>query len=236
MGTGADEAALLTRAQQGDREAFWELAEPNVDPIYGLARRLVRNDEDAEDVVADAWLQAMKAIGEFRGHSRFTAWLHRIAVSQTLMKLRKHTNDLFPPDSAVGPEVRYPPSPLDWSQSALDDVQRREAVRTLESAIKQLPIDLQTVMVLRDVNGLSNEEAAQALDLPVGEVKWRLHRARNLVRHRLTSYFGTQHLRTRQGEAESNNEQEATGPLCTAVSPPPDFIDQELTEELQARL
>ena len=110
MGTGADEAALLTRAQQGDREAFWELAEPSVDPIYGLARRLVRSDEDAEDVVADAWLQAMKAIGEFRGHSRFTTWLHQIAVSQALMKLRKHTNDLFPPDSAVGPEVRYPPA------------------------------------------------------------------------------------------------------------------------------
>ena len=67
-------------------------------------------------------------------------------------------------------------------------------------------------MVLRDVNGLSNAEAAQALDLPVEEVKWRLHRARNLVRDRLTSYFGRQHFQTRQGEEESSDEQEATGP------------------------
>ena len=219
MGTGADEAALLTRAQQGDREAFWELAAPSVDAIYGLTRRLVRSDEDAEDVVVDAWLQAMQAIGEFRGHSRFTTWLHRIAVSQILMKLRKHKNDLFPLDSAEGPEVGYPPRSLDWSPSALDEVQRREAVGPLESAIKTLPIDLQTVVVLRDVNGLSNAEAAQALDLPVGEVKWRLHQARNLVRDRLTSYFERQHLRTRQGEEESSDEQEATGSLCIAVSP-----------------
>ena len=189
-----EEAAILARAQQGDREAFWELAAPSVDSIYRLAHRLVRSDEDAEDVVQEAYLQALKAIGEFRGHSRFTTWVHRIAVNQALMKLRKRRNDVFPLDAVDGGEIGYPLSLMDWSESALDEVVRQEAVGTLESAIEELPIDLKTVVVLRDVNGLSNEEAAQALDLPIGAVKWRLHRARSLLRDRLTGYF-----RERQG-------------------------------------
>jgi RNA polymerase sigma-70 factor (ECF subfamily) len=179
-----EEAAILAKAQQGDREAFWDLAAPSVDAIYRLAHRLVRSDEDAEDVVQEAYLQALKAIGEFRGHSRFTTWIHRIAVNQALMKLRKRRNDVFPLDSVDSGEIGYPLSLMDWSESALDEVVRQEA----------LPIDLKTVVVLRDVNGLSNEEAAQALDLPLGAVKWRLHRARSLLRDRLTGYF-----RERQG-------------------------------------
>ena len=184
-----EEAAILAKAQQGDREAFWELAAPSVDAIYRLAHRLVRSDEDAEDVVQEAYLQALKAIGEFRGHSRFTTWIHRIAVNQALMKLRKRRNDVFPLDSVDSGDIGYPLSLMDWSESALDEVVRQEAVGTLESAIEELPIDLKTVVVLRDVNGLSNEEAAQALDLPIGAVKWRLHRARSLLRDRLTGYF-----------------------------------------------
>ena len=189
-----EEAAILAKAQQGDREAFWDLAAPSVDAIYRLAHRLVRSDEDAEDVVQEAYLQALKAIGEFRGHSRFTTWIHRIAVNQALMKLRKRRNDVFPLDSVDSGDIGYPLSLMDWSESALDEVVRQEAVGTLESAIEELPIDLKTVVVLRDVNGLSNEEAAQALDLPLGAVKWRLHRARSLLRDRLTGYF-----RERQG-------------------------------------
>ena len=184
-----EEAAILAKAQQGDREAFWELAAPSVDAIYRLAHRLVRSDEDAEDVVQEAYLQSLKAIGEFRGHSRFTTWIHRIAVNQALMKLRKRRNDVFPLDSVDSGDIGYPLSLMDWSESALDEVVRQEAVGTLESAIEELPIDLKTVVVLRDVNGLSNEEAAQALDLPIGAVKWRLHRARSLLRDRLTGYF-----------------------------------------------
>jgi RNA polymerase sigma-70 factor (ECF subfamily) len=189
-----EEAVVLARAQQGDREAFWELAAPSVDAIYRLAHRLVRSDEDAEDVVQEAYLQALKAIGEFRGHSRFTTWIHRIAVNQALMKLRKRRKDVFPLDAVDSGEIGYPLSLMDWSESALDEVVRQEVVGTLESAIEELPIDLKTVVVLRDVNGLSNEEAAQALDLPIGAVKWRLHRARSLLRDRLTGYF-----RERQG-------------------------------------
>jgi RNA polymerase sigma-70 factor, ECF subfamily len=189
-----EEAALLERAQQGDREAFWELAAPSVDAIYRLAHRLVRSDEDAEDVVQETYLQALKAIAEFRGQSRFTTWIHRIAVNQALMKLRKRRKDVFPLESVESGEMGYPLSLVDWSESALGEVVRKEASGILESAIEDLPVDLKTVVVLRDINGLSNEEAAQALELPIGAVKWRLHRARTLLRDRLAGYF-----RERQG-------------------------------------
>jgi RNA polymerase sigma-70 factor (ECF subfamily) len=186
-----EEAALLERAQQGDREAFWELAAPSMDAIYRLALRLVRSEEDAEDVVQEAYLQALKAIGEFRGHSRFTTWVHRIAVNQGLMKLRKRRNDVFSLDAMEDDEpLRYPLRLVDWSESALSDIVRSEASGVLEAAIEALPIDLRTVLVLRDVNGLSNDEAAQALELPLGAVKWRLHRARTILRDQLSSYFG----------------------------------------------
>jgi RNA polymerase sigma-70 factor, ECF subfamily len=186
-----EEAALLERAQQGDRDAFWELAAPSMDAIYRLALRLVRSEEDAEDVVQEAYLQALKAIAEFRGHSRFTTWVHRIAVNQALMKLRKRRSDVFPIDAMEGGESsKYPLQLVDWSESALNDMVRREAAGIVEESIEALPIDLRTVLVLRDVNGLSNEEAAQALDLPLGAVKWRLHRARTILRDRLSSYFG----------------------------------------------
>lgn len=190
MRTMEEEAVLLERARQGDREAFWELAAPSMDAIYRLALRLVRSEEDAEDVVQEAYLQALKAIGEFRGNSRFTTWVHRIAVNQGLMKLRKRRGDVFSLEAMEeGEPLKYPLQLTDWSESAVNDIVRREASGVLEEAIQALPIDLRTVLVLRDVNGLSNEEAAQALELPLGAVKWRLHRARTILRDRLSGYF-----------------------------------------------
>jgi RNA polymerase sigma-70 factor, ECF subfamily len=184
-----EEVTLLQKAQAGDRDAFWELAAPSVDAIYRLAQRLVKRDEDAEDVVQEAFLKALAAIKEFRGQSRFTTWLHRIAVNQALMKLRKRRHEVFPLDAVESGEIGSPLDLVDWSESALDDLVKKEAVSVLDDSLEKLPIDLKTVVVLRDVNGLSNEETAQVLELPIGAVKWRLHRARTLLRDRLSTYF-----------------------------------------------
>ncbi len=189
MRDAQEEAELLKRAQAGDREAFWELGAPSVDAIYRLALRLVKSEEDAEDVVQEAFLKALSAIKEFRGQSRFTTWLHRIAVNQALMKLRKRRSEVFPMEAVEAGEIGTPMDLADWADSALDDLVKREAVGVLETSLESLPIDLRTVVILRDINGLSNEEAAQALELPIGAVKWRLHRARTLLRDRLSAYF-----------------------------------------------
>ena len=184
------ELALLERAKQGDREAFWELAAPSVDPVYRLAMRLMKNEEDAEDVLQEAFLKALDAIQNFEGKSRFNTWLHRIAVNQGLMKLRKRRADVFSMDAPRGPENDGPAyEPIDFSVSALDELVHDEAADVLDDALASLPIDLRTVVVLRDINNLSNQETAEALELPIGAVKWRLHRGRTMLRDRLAGHF-----------------------------------------------
>jgi RNA polymerase sigma-70 factor (ECF subfamily) len=185
------EAILLERAQRGDREAFWELAAPSLDPIYGLARRLTKSEEDAEDIVQESFLKALDKIGEFQGKSRFNTWLHRIAVNQGLMKLRKRRADVFSLDAPLRSENGDGPTldPVDFSESALEELQSMEAAAVLDAALEDLPIDQRTIVVMRDINRLSNDEVAQALELPIGAVKWRLHRARTVLRDRLGEYF-----------------------------------------------
>jgi RNA polymerase sigma-70 factor (ECF subfamily) len=185
-----EERGLLARAKAGDREAFWDLAAPSVDQIYRLAHRLMRSEEDAEDVLQETFLKALDRLEDFQGMSRFNTWLHRIAVNQALMKLRKRRSDVFSVDAprSDGGEERTIDL-VDFSDSALEEVVENEARTVLEQALAELPIDLRTVLVMRDINHLSNAETAQALELPIGAVKWRLHRGRTLLRDRLSSYF-----------------------------------------------
>jgi len=196
------ELDLLEKAKQGDREAFWELAAPSVDKIYRLALKLVKSQEDAEDVLQESFLKAIDAIRGFQGKSRFNTWLHRIAVNQALMKLRRRRSDIFSLDAPRGDEMDGSSQDLvDFSSSALDDLQQDEANALLEKALDELPIDLRTVVVLRDLSRLSNDEAAQALEIPLGAVKWRLHRGRTLLRDKLGSYF---HERVSSSSARMN--------------------------------
>jgi len=185
-----EERDLLARAKAGDREAFWDLAAPSVDQIYRLAHRLMKSEEDAEDVLQETFLKALDRLEDFKGMSRFNTWLHRIAVNQALMKLRKRRSDVFSvdaPRSDNGEEKTL--DLVDFSDSALEEVVEREGRTVLEQALAELPIDLRTVLVMRDINHLSNAETAQALELPIGAVKWRLHRGRTLLRDRLSGYF-----------------------------------------------
>lgn len=186
-----DEFELLERAKSGDREAFWELAAPSVDPIYRLALRLMKNEEDAEDVLQEAFVKALDAIQNFEGKSRFNTWLHRIAVNQGLMKLRKRRADVFSLDAPKGDgdDGGRSQELVDFSESALEEMVRGEASEVLEDALNGLPIDLRTVVVMRDINNLSNQETAEALELPIGAVKWRLHRGRTVLRDRLAGHF-----------------------------------------------
>ncbi|MCC7143337.1 MAG: sigma-70 family RNA polymerase sigma factor [Candidatus Eisenbacteria bacterium] len=197
----AEEAALLARARNGDREAFWQLAAPSMDAIFALASRMVKRREDAEDVVQETFLHALGALAEFRAQSRFHTWLHRIAVNQALMKLRKRRSDVFSVDAPrIEAEESAPVELVDWSESVLDALLRREANQALDAALAELPIDQRTVVALRDLNGLSNEEAAAALEIPIGAVKWRLEQARATLRNRVRDYFREQRARSERGK------------------------------------
>lgn len=185
------ERALLARIQAGDKAACAECIEQHSAAVYRLALRLMRNEAEAEDVVQETFVSAFKAIDTFEGHSRLATWLYRIAHNVALMRLRRVQPVLVAVDEPVrdadGHEA--PRELFDWCCLPEQDFETAEARAELEGAIAALPESLRSVFVLRELEGLSTEEAAEALGLSVDNVKTRLHRARLWLREHLSEYF-----------------------------------------------
>ncbi len=161
--------------------------------IYNLARRMLGNDADAEDVTQDVLLQVVRKLDTFRGESAFPTWLHKVTVNAALAHRRKRAvreehrvrdplDEFLEDGTHEGPVRRWSVGPL---QEALD----RETQRLIEKAIAGLPEIYRDVYVLADVEGLSNQEIAELLGLSVAAVKSRLHRARLLMRNALAPHF-----------------------------------------------
>ena len=153
--------------------------------MLAVARRLLRHEEDARDAVQDAFISAFKALGAFEGGSRLSTWLHRIIVNASLMKIRasgrrpeKPIEDLLPKFLEDG-HAREPDAP--W-EPILEVLQREELKESVRNAIDELPDSYRTVLVLRDLEGLSTEETANALELTPNAAKIRLHRARQALK------------------------------------------------------
>lgn len=185
------ERALLARIQAGDKTACAECIEQHSAAVYRLALRLMRNEAEAEDVVQETFVSAFKAIDSFEGHSRLATWLYRIANNVALMRLRRVQPVLVAVDEPVREaDGRETPRELfDWCCLPEQDFETAEARAELEGAIAALPESLRSVFVLRELEGLSTEEAAEALGISVDNVKTRLHRARLRLRERLSEYF-----------------------------------------------
>lgn len=185
------ERALLARIQAGDKAACAECIEQHSPAVYRLALRLMRNEAEAEDVVQETFVSAFKSIDSFEGHSRLSTWLYRIAHNVALMRLRRVQPVLVsvdePIEGAGGNET--PRELFDWCCLPERDFDTAEARSELERAIAELPESLRAVFVLRELEGLSTEEAAEALGLSADNVKTRLHRARLRLRERLSGYF-----------------------------------------------
>jgi RNA polymerase sigma-70 factor (ECF subfamily) len=161
--------------------------------VYNLARRMLGNDADAEDVTQDVLLQVVRKLDTFRGESAFPTWLHRVTVNAALANRRKSANrqETQSPELmdefASGGRASGPLRP--WSiqpdQAAID----KETQTLIERSIENLPEPFRDVYVLADVEGLPNAEIAEMLDLSVPAVKSRLHRARLAMRDRLAPHF-----------------------------------------------
>src|SRR5690348_1884255 len=187
----SDELALVEAAKAGDVGAFEELVRRYDRNVFRIAQHITQNREDAEDVVQDAFLKSYENLEQFQGQSKFYTWLVRIAVNEALMRLRRRRpermvsldEDVKTEDDSVPREVAdWAPNPEQlYNQSELKDI--------LTRTIQGLPPSFRTVFVLRDVEGLSTEEAAEALDLSIPAVKSRLLRARLQLRERLSRYF-----------------------------------------------
>ena len=189
--SSVDESALVAKAQAGDTAAFGDLVSRYQNKIYRLAKHITQNDEDAEDVLQEAFLKAYEHIGGFQGNSKFYTWIVRIAVNEALMKLRKRKTDRTVPldepvdtgEEMVNREIAV------WEDNPEQRYSQEEMQQILNEAVQDLKPDFRTVFVLRDIEELSTEETAESLGISVPAVKSRLLRARLALREKLTRKF-----------------------------------------------
>lgn len=186
-----DESALVARAKDGDAEAFSELVSHYDRRVFRMAKQITQNDDDAEDVLQESFLKAYTHLDNFKGDSKFYTWLVRIAVNEALMKLRKRRSDRTVPldepiDTGEDEMVR---EIAVWEENPEDTYSREELATILDQAVQSLRPAYRTVFILRDIEELSIEETAQALDLSISAVKSRLLRARLQLREKLTRQF-----------------------------------------------
>src|SRR6266536_618845 len=203
----SEELALVRAAKRGDDKAFEELVRRYDRNVCLIAQHITQNREDAEDVVQDAFLKAYGNLTQFQEQSKFYTWLVRIAVNEALMKLRRRRpermvsldEDVKTEDDSLPREV------ADWSPNPEQMYKQAELREILTRTIQGLPAGFRTVFVLRDVEGLSTEETAQALELSIPAVKSRLLRARLQLRERLSRYF---QKREKSNDRENGNDKD----------------------------
>ena len=187
----SEEMALVHAAKAGDVSAFESLVKKYDRNVFRIANHITHNREDAEDVVQDAFLKAYENLEQFQGQSKFYTWLVRIAVNEALMKLRKRRPErtVSLDEDVKTEEDSLPREVADWSPNPEQQYSQAELRDILTRTIQGLPQGFRTVFVLRDVEGLSTEETAEALDLSIPAVKSRLLRARLQLRDRLSRFF-----------------------------------------------
>ena len=178
-----DSAEFVSRLRAGDRRAFEELVRTQQHRVYGLALRMLGNPAEAQDVAQEAFVRAHRGLAEFRGDARLSTWLYAIASRLCLNRLAGSERRLV----RLGDETlsRLPDTHPGPDQA----LERSELEEALHRAIGELPEERRIVVVLRDVEGLAYEEIAEALELPVGTVRSRLHRARLDLKEKLERFF-----------------------------------------------
>ncbi len=182
----------LAALRAGERAEFARLVDAYSRPIYRLGLRMLGNSQDAEDVLQNTFLNALTHIADFEGRSSLATWLYRIAANEALMLIRRRKPEVNledTPDVDSGASL-LPTQFVDWSGLPEDELLSEEGKQALDGAIEELPEMLRMVFILRDVEGLSIKETAEALDLTETNVKTRLLRARLLLRERLSTYYG----------------------------------------------
>lgn len=182
---------LVEQFKNGSIEAFEEIVTRYQSKAYNLAMKFTRNQEDAEEVLQDVFSTLFRKIEGFRGQSAFSSWVYRIIVNASFMKLRKRKQNRCISIEDLSPMVKQ--SCMEREDSIDDRTDlltlNRELRTVLQSAIDRLPHQYRAVFVLRDVDGLSNQEVSEILGLSIPAVKSRLHRSRLMLRKKLQRYY-----------------------------------------------
>jgi RNA polymerase sigma-70 factor, ECF subfamily len=179
----SSEEHLVARAQAGDSVAFDALAERYSTRLRRVLYRITRDCDAAYDAVQEALLRAWQNIGRFEGRSRFFTWLTRIGINEAYRGMRKASFEVLEIDDGVGRQVPG------WGNLPDEVFESREFLAAIDRALGELPPDYRAAVVLRDVEGLSTREAAEALKIGERALKSRLHRGRMALRAELDSYF-----------------------------------------------
>jgi RNA polymerase sigma-70 factor (ECF subfamily) len=186
-----EEQALLRALHRGERRACDDLVKRYSRQVYNIALRLTSRPEEAEDVLQETFINACRGAENFEGRSSLGTWLYRIATNNGLMRLRRRRVETVPLELPPDEELAdFQPRHLqDWSWNPESLVLTDELRQAMDEGIDSLPEPLRAVFVLRDIEGLSTNEAAEVLDISPGNLKVRLHRARLLLREYLAAYF-----------------------------------------------
>ncbi|MDH3972773.1 MAG: sigma-70 family RNA polymerase sigma factor [Deltaproteobacteria bacterium] len=184
---------FVERLKAKEASAMDELVDAYSDKIYHLAMGLLKKEQDAEDVVQDTLLQVIEKIHTFRGEAALSSWIYRIAINFSYMKIRKIKRHDYIPIEEHMPKFEksgmheYPVS--NWADKADNQLVRKEMRQLIMENIDKLSEKYKTVLVMRDIQGLSTEEVADATGMTIPAVKSRLHRARLFLRDRLARYY-----------------------------------------------
>ncbi len=181
---------LVSRAQQGDQDAFSELVNLYSERIYNLGLRILKNPDDAADILQETFVAVYEKINTFDGRSNFFTWLYRIATNFALMKLRKERRKVLTDQDMEGQFDSPDDMPIqEWKDLPLQDMLSEEFRRHLDEAVDQLSDIYRSVFVLRDLENLSIKETSQILGISESNVKIRLKRARVFLREKLATYM-----------------------------------------------
>ena len=192
----SDEKLVRSFVETQDEEAFNEVVDRYADKIYRLALRITHNPSDAEDVLQEVFITLIEKLNTFRGDSRFSTWLYRVAANASYIHLkseRKYGSDISlgecascSEDGALrGVEMK------DWSDRPDEVLLSREVMEIIEKSVDELPVAYRVVFHLKDVEGLTNHEVAKITGLSLPNIKARVHRARLFLRDRLSDYLTT---------------------------------------------
>ena len=186
------DAELVRRARGRDEAAIRLILQANNRRLYRLARGILRNDSEAEDVVQETYVRAFTHLEDFRGDSSLATWLGRIAINEALGRLRRRRSTVewtsLPPGTLEAQIIQFPPSAA--SQDPEKSMAQREIQHVVEHAIDELPDAFRIVFITRVIEGMNVEETAEILELKPETVKTRLHRARTMLRENVERKIG----------------------------------------------
>jgi len=184
-----EERKLLEGCRRGDFDCFERLMARYEKKIYNLALRMLRDPDDAREILQETFLKVYDNLEKFRGEAQMSTWIYRIAMNEALMRIRRDKHRPRSLEVVDEDGERREIDVADWKPRPVDRALTRELGGELDRAVALLPEDYRGAFLLRDIEGLSNEQIARAMKLSVPAVKSRIHRARVFLRNELAAYF-----------------------------------------------